>query len=160
MTGGGGRDFAWILERELERLAREIEAYPSEAALWSTRGGQKNPPGTLALHLVGNLSHFVGAGLGGTAYVRDRTAEFTERDVPRAELLARIEACRETVTDVLESLEDSAVAGVYPAEPPAGMEGITTRALLLHLTWHLGWHLGQIYYHRIGAGEEAVGAAR
>ena len=153
MTGGAGRDFAWIFGRELEKLAHEVEAYSSEAALWHARGGQKNSPGTLALHLVGNLSHFIGAGLGGTGYVRDRAAEFTDRDVPRAELLDRIASCRASVVDVLESLDDAAVGGVYPAEPPAGMEGITTRALLLHLTWHLGWHLGQIYYHRLGASE-------
>ena len=153
MRGGAGRDFAWILDRELEKLAHEVEAYPSEAALWHARGDQKNAPGTLALHLVGNLSHFVGAGLGGTGYVRDRAAEFTDRDVPLAELLDRIASCRASVVDVLESLDDAAVGGVYPAEPPAGMEGITTRALLLHLTWHLGWHLGQIYYHRLGATE-------
>jgi len=153
VTGGAGRDFAWIFGRELEKLAHEVEAYSSEAALWHARGGQKNSPGTLALHLVGNLSHFIGAGLGGTGYVRDRAAEFTDRDVPRAELLDRIASCRASVVDVLESLDDAAVGGVYPAEPPAGMEGITTRALLLHLTWHLGWHLGQIYYHRLGASE-------
>lgn len=151
MSGGAGRDFAWMFGRELERLGREIATYADEQDVWATRGEQRNSPGTLALHLVGNLSHFIGAGLGGTGYVRDRAAEFTERDVAREELVRRIAACRQSVTEILESLEDHVVDDVYPAEPPAGMEGITTRALLLHLAWHLGWHLGQIYYHRLGA---------
>ena len=146
-----GQNFAGIFDRELDHLAREIELYEDEAELWVTRGEQKNSPGTLALHLCGNLMHYIGDGLGNTGYVRDRDAEFVDR-VSRAELLERVAACRDAVVPVLEALPDQAFDAVYPGEPPTRMSGIRTRPFLLHLTWHIGWHRGQIYYHRTGKG--------
>lgn len=145
-----GQDFANIYGRELDRLAEEVAAYENDADLWSTSGGQKNSPGNLSLHTVGTLMHFIGGGLGASGYVRDRDREFSERDVPRAEIVRRIRECRDTVVPVLEGLEDAALGGAHPGEVPARLQGITTRAFLLHLLWHVGWHLGHVYYHRLG----------
>ena len=149
MSGTMGSDFGEIFCRELDRLKSEIEAYEDESALWLVLGGQKNAPGTLVLHLAGNLMHFIGAELGGIGYVRDREAEFSDRDVSRAELLRRIAACRATIAPILEALSDDVMETTYPGTAPSRMVGITTRAFLLHLTWHIGWHLGHIYYHRL-----------
>ena len=157
-----GPAFAGILVRELDRLIRLVEAYPDEESLWETAGSAKNSAGTLALHLVGNLEHFVGAGLGGTGYVRDREAEFGDRDVSRAEIVARIRGCQETMRASLEARSDEELLGAYPSPLPgtlaASLDGEATAAsMLAHLTWHLGWHLGQIDYHRrILVGGEAV----
>ena len=71
-----GQELADLYGRELDRLAKEVAAYRSDDDLWSTMGSQKNPAGTLALHLVGNLSAYVGSGLGDSGYVRDRDLEF------------------------------------------------------------------------------------
>jgi DinB superfamily len=150
--GGGGRagaEFATLFDRELGRVAREVEAYREESNLWLTPGGTRNPPGTLVLHIAGNLQAYIGAGLGDSGYRRDREAEFSRRDVARAELLREIAACRETLGRVLPQIDDSVMEGVYPGTPPERLAGIGTRAFLVHLTWHLGWHLGQIYYHRL-----------
>jgi hypothetical protein len=151
MSGTSGHDFARVMGRELERLAREVEAYP-EAALWTTVGAQRNAPGTLALHLVGNLEHYVGRWLGATGYVRDRPSEFEGTPVPRAELLERIASCRETAVSVLEALDADTLAAPYPGDLSEAMKGATTAGFLVHLTWHLGWHLGQIHYRRLGDG--------
>ena len=145
-----GQDFANIYGRELDRLAEEVAAYENDSDLWSTSGGQKNPPGNLALHTAGTLMHFVGAGLGASGYVRDRDREFGERDVPRTEIVRRIRECRDTIVPVLEGLEDDAMDRAHPGEVPARLQGITMRAFLLHLLWHVGWHQGHIYYHRLG----------
>lgn len=155
-----GRELAMILGREVGHVAEEIAAYRDEKNLWVMLGAQRNAPGTLALHLAGNLLHYVGAVLGGTGYVRDRGAEFGERDVPRAELLRRLAECRETVTRTLERVEADVLAAPFPGELPPPLAGMTTRALLIHLTWHLGWHTGQIYYHRLAteSPEAATGA--
>jgi hypothetical protein len=144
-----GRELATILGRELGHVADEIAAYRDEQNLWVTVGAQRNAPGTLALHLAGNLLHYVGAELGGTGYVRDRPAEFGDRDVPRAELLRRLTECRETVTRTLGHVEANVLAGLFPGELPPALAGMTTRGFLTHLIWHLGWHTGQIYYHRL-----------
>ena len=150
---GLGHDLANLYARELDRLAGEIAAYTNHADLWRTAGMQKNPPGALALHTVGGLLSMIGDALGGTGYVRDRDREFSERDVPQAEIVRRIRECRDIVVPILEGLDDDALAGTHPGNVPDRLKGITTRAFLLHLLWHIGWHQGHIYYHRLGLGE-------
>jgi len=148
MSSKLGGDFARILDRDLGSLAEQIETYPDDAGVWRSGGSIKNSAGTLALHLVGNLEHFVGAVLGGTDYVRDRDAEFGERDVPRGEILERIDHCRAVVAEALAALPDEALAEPYPGRTPPMLEGASTHLFLLHLAAHLAWHLGQIDYHR------------
>lgn len=142
------RDFARILARDLDKLAGQLEAYPSEGSIWRRLGDTRNSAGTLALHLVGNLEHYVGAVLGGLPYVRDRDAEFGGREVPRAELLQRVARCRDHVAATLEALPDGVLPEPYPGELPAHLAGASTHLFLIHLTAHFGWHLGQVDYHR------------
>lgn len=146
-----GREIAGIIARELDRVAEEISAYRDERNLWVTQGAQRNAPGTLALHLAGNLLHYIGAGLGDTGYVRDRPAEFNDRDVPREELLAGLRDARDTTVRVLSSLDEGTMEqhGRFAVELPEQYADLSVHALLVHLTWHLGWHQGQIYYHRL-----------
>ena len=142
------RDFARILGRDLHKVAEQVEAYADEGDLWSVFGETKNSAGTLALHIVGNLEHFVSGVLGNSGYVRDRDAEFGNRDVPREELIRRLAECREHVVTTLEGLSDAALQLPYPGKLPAHLEGASTHLFLLHLAGHLNWHLGQMDYHR------------
>lgn len=144
-----GPAFARILSRELERLIRLLEAYPDEESLWRVEGSVRNSAGTLALHIAGNLEHFVGHVLGGSDYVRDRDAEFGERDVPRAEMIRRIRRCQDTVRESLGTMSDETLLDACPGKLPGSLGAEPSAAeLLTHLTWHLGWHLGQVDYHR------------
>lgn len=142
-----GSHLARILSRDLERLAEEVRAYPDEEALWRAAPGITNPGGTLALHLAGNLLHYVGGLLGGSGYERDRDAEFSRRDVPREEILALVDEARRTVGSVVPGLAEDRMRAPFP-EPPERMAGIETGAFLLHLVSHTGYHLGQVNYHR------------
>jgi uncharacterized damage-inducible protein DinB len=135
-----------ILLRELGKLRQEVEAYPSDEAVWREAPGISNPGGTLVLHLVGNLRHFVGAALGGTGYVRDRDAEFATRGTPRAELLRLIDDAARDVGATLEKLDDGVLAKPFPVAA-LGRED-STGFFLVHLTQHLTYHLGQVNYHR------------
>jgi len=143
------REFAALFSRELDRLEGEIEEYSNESKLWAVFGDQKNSAGNIALHVCGNLMHYIAEGLGRSGYVRDREAEFSEC-VTRSELIERVRTCKLRVTAVLETLDDSILDQAYPAQAPERMGRIRSRTFLLHLIWHLGWHLGQIYYHRLG----------
>ena len=147
------RDFAALFSRELDRLEGEIEQYSNESKLWAVSGDQKNSAGNIALHVCGNLMHYIAEGLGQSDYVRDRGAEFSER-VTRIELIERVRVCKMTVTAVLEALDDSILDEIYPAQAPERMGRVRSRTFLLHLIWHLGWHLGQIYYHRLGGADQ------
>lgn len=150
------QDFSAILLRDLDGLAREIELYPTDEALWADLPGTPNRGGTLALHLVGNLRHFVGAVLGGTGYERDRDAEFSTRDVPRAEVVARIRAAQDDVRATLAQLDPTALDADYPL--PLAERRLSTRLFLLQLAVHLTFHLGQIDYHRRASSGSTEGA--
>jgi hypothetical protein len=144
---------AATLARDLRTLRREVEAYPDETLLWQTVPGISNPAGTLALHLAGNIQHYVGKQLGGTSYVRDRPAEFSRRNVPRAEILAEISAA-ERATTLLERVEETTLERDFPET--IGGSTLQTGDFLLHLVAHLNFHVGQIDYHRrVVTGENA-----
>jgi uncharacterized damage-inducible protein DinB len=147
-----------ILLRDLAALRREIEAYERESDLWTSPPGVSNTAGTLALHLAGNLRHFVGAQLGGTGYVRDREAEFQDRGVPRAVLLERIADAVDEVDRSLRALPASRLAEPYPLEV-SGVR-LNTGTFLLHLATHFAYHLGQFDYHRrlVTGAAQGVGA--
>lgn len=132
--------------RELGALRREIEAYSDERLLWETPGGITNSAGNLALHLCGNLQHFIGARLGDTGYVRDRDAEFARRNVSRADILAEIDAASAAVRRAFERINDDDFSKPFP-ELIFKMT-IPTGEWLTHLVAHLGYHVGQIDYHR------------
>ena len=135
-----------LFQRELRALRREIEAYPDERQLWETPGGVANSAGNLALHVCGNLQHFIGARLGETGYVRDRDAEFTRRGVSRSEILAEFDAASAAVDRGFDRISDADLTMPFP-EPIAKMT-VPTGEWLIHLVAHLGYHVGQIDYHR------------
>jgi hypothetical protein len=144
---------AAILDRDLRTLAREVDAYADERDLWRLPPGLPNSGGTLALHLAGNIQHYCGARLGGTGYVRDRPAEFALRAVPKAELLARIEAAREAVRAAAAAPVD--LAADFPEVITE--HRITTADYLIHLCTHFAFHLGQLDYHRRAVTGDAAG---
>ena len=147
-----------ILLRELGAVRRSVEVYPDDASLWAERRGLPNPGGTLVLHMAGNLQHFVGAVLGNSGYRRDRAAEFSRRDVSRADLLDEIDAAAEAVERGMNAISDDALADSYP-EAIAG-RSVATGDFLAHLAAHLAYHLGQLDYHRrvVTGDRDGVGA--
>ena len=59
-------------ENGLNQLKLELNSYNNLESVWKISGNIKNSGGNLALHLIGNLNHFVGFGLGNTGYIRNR----------------------------------------------------------------------------------------
>lgn len=141
-----GDAFRRVLSRELETLRIELRAYADDSQIWMLPPGTVNSAGTLALHLCGNLRHFIGAVLGRTGYVRDREREFAARGLTRAALEEEIDAAREAVVKGLNGLDDEAMAAPYPTE--FGGSSLLTAVILARLVAHFGYHLGQIDIHR------------
>jgi len=137
-------DFIRVLARDLETLKAEILTYPDDASIWALPPGAPNSGGTLVLHLCGNLRHFIGAGLGGSGYVRDRDAEFSVRGTPRAELAALVHITTAEVVLALQSTPADRLDEVMTV----GTASLPVRRGLLHLAVHLTYHLGQLDYHR------------
>jgi uncharacterized damage-inducible protein DinB len=130
---------------ELEGLLRDVRqaAGPlSEEEFWRKPVEPGNSVGHLVLHLTGNLSHFVGAQLGRTGYVRDREREFTEARPPSKEqALAGLDEAVATFRRVVAGLD----AGRLAEPHPEARFGPVFKALL-HLVVHFAVHRGQISY--------------
>jgi uncharacterized damage-inducible protein DinB len=137
---------AELYERDLDKLRSEIASYENESDIWKTDEGISNSAGNLCLHLTGNLKHFFGAVLGETGYVRDRDAEFADKDVPRSEMLADIDATKNVVLSTLASVTEEDLNKPYPLEVFG--HPMTVGYFLTHLATHVNYHLGQINYHR------------
>ena len=135
-----------VFERDLDQLAREVDLYPTEEGIWAKTDGINNPGGNLVLHLTGNLQHFIGTVLGGTDFKRDRDAEFSLKDIPRAQLLAQIEETKKVIAEVLPKLTEEDLEKIYPIN--VLRENMKTGFFLIHLAGHLNYHLGQLHYHR------------
>jgi len=135
-----------LYERDLNKLRDEIAQYTDENDLWKTSDGISNSAGNLCLHLTGNLKHFFGAVIGGTGYVRDRDAEFANKNISRSEMLADIDATRNVVLSTLAGMTEEDLDKPYPIEVFG--QPMTTGYFVTHLAMHFNYHLGQINYHR------------
>jgi uncharacterized damage-inducible protein DinB len=135
-----------LFSRDLKRLKNEIELYQNEENLWIVDQAITNPAGNLCLHLVGNLNTYIGAVLGNSGYIRHREREFSLRNVPRIELLQKVDDTLNVVLSSLDQVSEEKLTEEYPIL--VFEEKTTTEYLLIHLTTHLTYHLGQINYHR------------
>ena len=135
-----------LFTRDLQRLREEVELYNNENNLWRVEKDIANSAGNLCLHLIGNLNTYIGKEIGKTGYIRNRELEFSLTDVPRIELLKKID---ETILIVRSSLDKLTQEELLKEYPIMVFDAATsTEYLLVHLTTHLTYHLGQINYHR------------
>jgi hypothetical protein len=131
-----------LYERDLLKLKQEIEMYGNEADLWKIQGEIANSAGNLTLHLIGSLNHFIGNHLGGTDYVRNRPLEFSNKNVPKIELIAKIEATRQMLNEVVPKISREVLA-----QKQTDGEN-SNEYFVIQLYGHLNYHLGQVNYHR------------
>jgi hypothetical protein len=135
-----------IYLKNLGTLHTEISQYNKEEDLWITEGAILNCAGNLALHLVGNLNHFIGSVLGETGYVRNRDKEFSDKQIPRSDLLQMIVEVTAVVARTLSGMTDSDGLKIFPLETFG--TGRSNQFVLMYLLAHFNYHLGQINYHR------------
>lgn len=135
-----------LFTRDLDGLINELNLYKNENDLWTVYGDITNSAGNLALHLIGNLQHFIGKELGGTNYVRTREREFSLKNVSRATIIKQIEDTKIMVDKTLKTLDTNKLQDQYPIL--VFKENTSTEFFLMHLSSHLSYHLGQINYHR------------
>jgi uncharacterized damage-inducible protein DinB len=135
-----------LFNRDLNKLKFEIESYQNESTIWYIEKSVSNSAGNLCLHIIGNLNTYIGAQIGKTNYIRNRELEFSNKDIPKLQLIAQIEATIQTVNDALDLLTNVDLKKEYPLL--VFETKTSTEFFLVHLTTHLAYHLGQINYHR------------
>jgi uncharacterized damage-inducible protein DinB len=135
-----------LFARDLSQLRKEIESYKNESNIWNVEDDIKNSAGNLCAHLIGNLNTFIGREIGKIDYVRNRDLEFSIKNVPRQELLEKIDKTIQVVNLSLTNLDKNTLQDEFPIlvfEKKSSVE-----FMLIHLATHLSYHLGQINYHR------------
>ena len=135
-----------LYTKDIIKLKEEISLYKNENDLWLLKGDVKNSPGTLALHITGNLKHFIGAQLGKTGFVRERDKEFSDRNVSREKMLNGLDEALEIMKTTLPKLSDADLQKDFPL--PFLEKVRPTIEILFILYGHLNYHLGQVNYHR------------
>jgi uncharacterized damage-inducible protein DinB len=142
--------------RDLKSLSKEIESYQDESKIWHVEKDIANSAGNICLHLIGNLNTYIGAEYGKTGYIRQRDLEFSLKNIPRTELLEKIDQTILVIEKALDAVTYEQLQGEYPLLVFA--EKTTTEYFLVHLATHLTYHLGQINYHRRLLDTHAVAA--
>ena len=129
-----------LLLRDLDAMRDEVRASADRGILFTSPAGVSNPVGSLALHVAGNLQHYIGAVLGSSGYLRRRDEEFSCR-CGYEQVLRELEQARAVVETLLPQLPQEAFDGPYPL----AIEGrtLSARTFLWRLTVHLSYHLGQ-----------------
>ena len=135
-----------LLIREIDGFARELALFPDDESIWKTLPGVTNSAGNLAMHVAGNLQHYVGEVLGGSLYQRNRDLEFNGKSGTRSEIMAELTRASNVVRDVLTSMPEARLSDTYP-EAVMGLR-FNTVEFLMHLCVHAGFHLGQAGYLR------------
>ncbi len=128
------------LREYLDKIELAVEAL-DEAAMWQRSGPGTNSIANLILHLCGNLSLWVLAGLGGQPYERDRAAEFAaDHTAGKDELLERLGDVVAESRRVIVALD----AARMDAEFEVQGYRIDGRGVVFHAVEHMSYHAGQI----------------
>lgn len=135
-----------LFERDLNKVITEIELYKNEENIWRVEKNISNSAGNLTLHLIGNLNTYIGNEIGKNNYVRNRELEFSQKNIPRQELIKNLNETINIVRNSLLTFPADELENEYPIL--VFTEKTSTAYLLIHLTTHLSYHLGQINYHR------------
>jgi uncharacterized damage-inducible protein DinB len=115
----------------------------NDEQIWWRPNEKANAIGNLVLHLCGSNRHFIGKGIGGRDFERDRAAEFTSRTpVPKEDLLRQLDDMVSEVDTVLGALDPSRLM----EQTDRTGKQTTFLQILLHVTQHVAAHMAQIVY--------------
>ena len=117
----------------------------STAQLWTRPYPYGNSIGHLLLHLIGNLNYYIGAGVAGTGYVRDRDREFSETArKPKEEMLADFDRVIDLVVSTIGAQSPQDWCAPYSAErEPQAKDRFT---VFFRMASHAYHHVGQMIY--------------
>ena len=135
-----------IFDRDIDKLKNELSLYSMEENIWKIDKNINNSAGNLALHIIGNLNHFIGATLGESGYIRNRELEFKDKNVPRQKLYHNLDDVKTMIHNTFAKITFEDLEKKYPINA-FGYE-MNTIYFLMHLIAHLNYHLGQVNYHR------------
>jgi len=130
------------LAQLLNRIDTCVQKLTGEQ-VWAKNSAKQNSVGNLLLHLNGNVRQWIMHAIAGQPNLRDRDAEFSAHDGPRApELLARLQATVEEAIAVLHALPSERLLERVHVQ---GYDR-TVLAAIYHVVEHFAGHTFQIIY--------------
>ncbi|MDP3775708.1 MAG: DUF1572 family protein [Gemmatimonadales bacterium] len=128
---------------ELPAQIRECLGLLSDDQIWWRPNATSNSVGNLVIHLCGSTRHFLGRGVGGSGYVRDRDAEFAAKGpVPKAELMRMLDETAAETDRIIGGLDEKRLL-----ENTQNIEAtMTVISAIMRMSHHWAYHVGQIVF--------------
>ncbi|MFT5336109.1 MAG: putative damage-inducible protein DinB [Luteibaculaceae bacterium] len=128
-----------LFEEGLERIQICLNAI-SDNDLYASPNTQITPIGNQIVHLIGNISQWLGNGVLGLPYARNRNWEFDRNDLKKSELLDRYVALKNWLLPELHRLDQ------LDLHLEIEIQGFTksNAAAIIHVLEHFSYHIGQI----------------
>ena len=112
-----------------------------DRVIWARPNESSNSIGNLMLHLAGNVRQWIVSGIGGAPDVRNRQAEFDQRDpIPATQLVDKLETAISDVDRVLASLTPEELFTRRTIQA----NDVTVLEAVYHVVEHFSMHTGQI----------------
>ncbi|MGB5376719.1 DinB family protein [Muriicola sp.] len=128
------------MEESLRMISMSTKLLSVEE-LWKKPNDASNSIGNLIIHLKGNITQYMLAGLGGQEDDRDRDLEFSENyGYTAKELNLQLDELLEQVKRLLHNVGDSELTKKQTVQ---GFN-LSGYGIILHVVEHLSYHTGQI----------------
>ena len=125
-----------------DRIAACIDRLNDEQ-IWARNSTSENAVGNLVLHLCGNVTQWIGSGVGGRPDTRQRDAEFAARGAMTGpELKLRLSA---VVSDAVAMIQGLAPERLVQRTTVQKYD-ITVLEAIYHVVEHFSGHTGQIIF--------------
>ncbi len=132
-----------IIEESVPRIKKCLSKL-TEEEIWRRPNRETVSVGNLVLHLCGNVSQWILAGLGNFPDTRERDREFNEEGgISTEKLMKDMDDLMLKVAEVLDQLSPD---DLLKKRHVQGFEE-TGMAILIHVTEHFSYHTGQITYY-------------
>jgi uncharacterized damage-inducible protein DinB len=131
-----------LLGQYWPRMRACVESLTAEQVWWRPNESS-NSVGNLLLHLNGNVRQWLVNSFNGTPDVRNRPAEFAEREsIAASELLSNLDKTLQEADAILGRLTEADLTQTY------SIQGYTVTGLhaVYQVVEHFGMHHGQIIY--------------
>jgi len=131
-----------LLEQYWARMRDCVESLTDEQVWWRPNN-TSNSIGNLLLHLNGNVRQWLVASFNRLEDIRDRPAEFSEREViPASKLLEQLGRTMQQASEVLSRLTEADLLAPYEIQG----HNVTGLGAVYQVVEHFGLHYGQILY--------------
>ena len=130
-----------VYEENVWRIEK-ILAMVNEEEVWYSPNDESNSIGHLILHLCGNVTQWIGSGIGTLPDLRERDLEFNTTDrLPKKILISKLYALRSITDSALSTLKDD--RDLLDSHSVQGYNE-TALNIIIHVIEHFSYHTGQM----------------